>query len=94
MNIRLLAALSLMAMATTAVAIPYTDQDAPYGKETIVVGGARDNVVSQSVTAGLTGDLMRIEVGVGCDGGALILEIVNVEAGREAPRVGAPVRAA
>lgn len=93
MSIRFLATLSLLALATTAAAIPYTDQDAPYGEETIVVGGVRDNVVSQSVTAGLTGNLMRIEVGVGCDGGALILEIVNLEPGREAPRVGAPVRA-
>lgn len=90
---RLLVALSLAALATTAAARPYVDQNAPYGDETIVVGGVRNNIVSQSVTAGLTGDLMRIEVGVGCDGGALILEIVNLEPRRETPRIGAPVRA-
>ena len=90
---RLFAALPLLALAATAAARPVLDQDAPYGEETIVVGGARDIVVSQSVTAGVAGDLMRIEVGVGCDGGALIVEIVNVEPGREAPRIGAPVRA-
>jgi hypothetical protein len=92
-TLRTLVALSLIAFAATAAARPVLDQDAPYGDETIIVGGTRNFVVSQSVTAGATGDLMRIEVGVGCDGGALILEIVNLEPGREAPRIGAPVRA-
>lgn len=90
---RLLVALSFAALAAvTATARPVVDQNAPYGDETIIVGGERNNIVSQSVTAGMTGDLMRIEVGVGCDGGALILEIVNLEPRREAPRIGAPVR--
>ncbi len=91
-TLRLFAAISLAVLATTVAASPHVDQDAPYGEETIVVGGERNVVVSQSVTAGLTGGLMRIEVGVGCDGGTLILEIVNLDPPREAPRVGAPVR--
>src|SRR5687767_15306772 len=36
-------------------------------------------------TAGVTGDLMRVELGVGCDSGALIVEIVNLWPGRPVP---------
>ena len=47
--------------------------------------------MAQTVTAGSTGDLMRVELGIGCDGGALIIEIVNLASGR-APPPGTVVR--
>lgn len=84
---RLLASLALASLAMTAAARPYVDQQSPYGTETIVVGNdaGRNRIVAQTVTAGLTGDLMRVELTIGCDGGALILEVVNL-----APRSSLP----
>jgi hypothetical protein len=87
MNIRAVLLLVLLAIATTAGALPFVDQQSPYGTATIVIGvdGAQNRIVAQTVTAGVTGDLMRVELGVGCDGGALILEIVSLEPGRPVP---------
>ena len=81
---RLLGAAALCALAAAASARPVVDQESPYGTDTISVGGSPNRVVAQVVTAGVTGDLMRIEVGIGCESGALILEIVNVD-GRGLP---------
>lgn len=84
-TIRLLAACSLVVLATTAAARPFLDRVSPYGEETMSVGGSPNRVIGQTVTAGMTGDLMRVEIGIGCDSGALILEIVNLWPGREIP---------
>ncbi|HYI11796.1 MAG TPA: hypothetical protein VEK57_22255 [Thermoanaerobaculia bacterium] len=87
MHARLLAALFVVTLTMTAAARPVVDQESPYGTETIVVGadGGRNRIVAQTVTAGATGDLMRVELGIGCDGGALIIEIVNLAPGRSVP---------
>jgi hypothetical protein len=92
MNARVLLLSVLLAVATTLTARPVTDQQSPYGTATITVGvdGTQNRVVAQTVTAGVTGDLLRVEIGIGCDSGALILEIVNLEPGRPVP--GAVVR--
>ena len=84
-SFRILAVLVLATLATSVVARPVLDQDVPYGMETIDVGGALNIVVAQTVTAGMTGDLMRVELGVGCAGGELILEIVSVPPGASLP---------
>lgn len=66
-------------IAAAATARPVLDQEAPYGTATIQVGGTDRNwIVAQTVTAGVTGDLMRVELGVGCASGELILEIRNL----------------
>ncbi len=87
MNARLLLLFAVFAIATTAAALPVVDQQSPYGTATIVVGvdGTQTRIVAQTVTAGITGDLVRVELGVGCDGGALIVEIVSLEPGRPVP---------
>jgi hypothetical protein len=90
MNIhRLFAAAALCALATAADARLYVDQESAYGKETFSVGGMPNRVIAQTVTAGLTGELMRVEVGVGCESGELIVEIVNLDA---LGRIGMAVR--
>lgn len=55
------------------------------------IGGTTGAVVAQTFTAGISGDLMRIDVAVGCTSGSLIVEIVNVRAGGSLPDT--PVRA-
>lgn len=74
--------LALLAFALTSTATPVVDQRSPYGKETIAVGlaGTGNRIVAQTVTAGVTGDLMQVEVGIGCDSGTLLVEIVNLDA--------------
>lgn len=84
---RFLIAVVLVSLTMAAAARPYVDQQSPCGKDTIIVGndGGSNRIVAQTVTAGLTGDLMRVELTIGCDGGALIIEIVNL-----APRSSLP----
>ncbi len=74
--------LVLPAFAATLTASPVIDQQSPYGKETIAVGfvGTGNRIVAQTVTAGVTGDLMQVELGIGCESGTLLVEIVNVDA--------------
>ena len=53
---------------------------------TIAVGGPVSQVVSQTVTAGVSGRLRAVEVPIGCDSGELILEIRDVDgAGQPGP---------
>lgn len=75
----------ILLLALAAEARPIVDQEAPYGTETITVGGAGQLIVAQTVTAGVHGDLLRVELNIGCDSGALIVEIVNLEPGRTLP---------
>lgn len=84
---RLLVALALVSLTMTAAALPYVDQQSPYGTSTIIVGndGGHNRIVAQTVTAGLTGDLMRVELAIGCDGGALIIEVVNLASSSSLP---------
>lgn len=86
---RFLAALALVSLTMTAAALPYVDQQSPYGTSTIIVGNdaGHNRIVAQTVTAGLTGDLMRVELTIGCDGGALILGRYKLETGLDQGRM-------
>ena len=46
----------------------------------LAVGGPVNTVVSQTVTAGLSGRLRAVDVPIGCESGELILEIRDVDA--------------
>lgn len=86
MNSRhVLPALLVLGIAATAAARPVVDQQAPYGKATIEIGGDRPWAVLQTVTAGVRGELMRIELGVGCTGGELTLQIHSLAPGGRLP---------
>lgn len=75
----------ILMLALAAEARPIVDQQAPYGTETITVGGTNQLIVAQTVTAGAHGDLLRVELTIGCDSGALIVEIVNLHPTRPIP---------
>jgi hypothetical protein len=77
-------ALIISWMAMIAEASVVVDQQAAYGSGVppIVIGGPRQQIVAQTVTAGLTGSLTQVEIGVGCESGTLAIEIVDLEPGR------------
>ena len=75
----------LVVLATSVSARPVTDQQTPYGESQIEVGGTFNYLVAQTVTAGVSGDLMRVELGIGCTGGELIVEIRDLWPGRPVP---------
>ncbi|MGZ5494865.1 MAG: hypothetical protein ACXWHG_14770, partial [Thermoanaerobaculia bacterium] len=50
-----------------------------------VIGGARGQVLAQTVTAGMSGQLAQVDLAVGCESGTLIIEIVDLERGRDVP---------
>jgi hypothetical protein len=61
-----------------------TDQSSPAAVAPIpfthAVGGASEQVVSQTVTVGVTGRLISVQVPIACAGGRLTLEIRDVNA--------------
>jgi hypothetical protein len=68
------------------------DQEAPAEMPpapfTFAVGGPTEQVLFQTVTAGLDGRLRAVEVPIGCDSGTVILEIRDVDAlGQPGPTV-------
>jgi hypothetical protein len=53
-----------------------------------LVGGPREQVISQTVTAGVAGRLRAIEVPIACGSGELVLEIRDVDGlGQPGPTV-------
>lgn len=70
----------LTAMAATLVLdqlSPTAPAPAPF---TWAVGGPVDQVLSQTVTAGVDGRLWSVRVPIGCESGELVLEIRDVDA--------------
>lgn len=62
--------------------------ETPPAPFTIAVGGPVSQVVSQTVTAGISGRLRAVEVPLGCASGQVILEIRDVDAsGQPGPTV-------
>lgn len=57
------------------------DQSAPAASlNTLAIGGATEQVVSQTVTAGRSGRLVAVRAPLGCTDGTLVIEIRNVNA--------------
>jgi len=78
-------ALSVSALGLTAhAAMLVLDQSSPTSPAPIpftwAVGGPSEQVLSQTVTAGVDGRLWSVRVPIGCDGGELVLEIRDVDA--------------
>lgn len=79
---KLPALLLSLALTVTAAADLVLDQEhAVISSEyaPITIGGERRDRVAQVFTAGVLGMLEQIELPVGCDGGALVVEIVNTD---------------
>lgn len=72
----------LLSLAFSANADVVLDQEQPVVATyaPVPIGGTRGDLVAQVFTAGVAGRLTQVELPVGCDGGTLIVEIVNADA--------------
>lgn len=84
-TVTLTTAMALVARPEVALAAPSIDQqqatiDATVGG--LAIGHTSQQILGQTVTAGLSGDLVQVDLPVACDGiGDLIIEIRDVAAG-------------
>jgi hypothetical protein len=94
MRFRTLLTAAAGVITTSAVgiaAVRMIDQSSPPDAAPIpfthAVGGPADQVISQTVTAGVDGRLWEVRVPIGCDSGALILEIRDLSVDLPGPTV-------
>ena len=82
------AVLAFLLAAAPTKADLVVDQTQPLFSEVpLAIGGASEQKVAQTVTAGMDGPLAAIQIPVGCDSGTLVVEIVALDGDRPGTRV-------
>lgn len=87
--------LSLLLLSGVVTAQPAVDQSSPVADpilRTWVLGGSSNQVLYQSLTAGVDGRLRELRLPIGCGSGEIILEIYTADTSTGLPAAGSSAR--